>query len=133
MSHEWNLTATDARRLGLLEAHEASGIDLDAKSREHLARVRVSRADGMLRRLACAEALADWLPDSCLAFRTVKDIDLVASVTVMRAAGVPDRIVAAWHGHDETIMRRTYDHEGSDRDAMASAAEVLAMLRRSTA
>ena len=28
----------------------------------------------------------------------------------MRNAGVPDHIVAAWHGHDEVIMRRTYSH-----------------------
>lgn len=36
------------------------------------------------------------------------------SVTLRRAAGYPDRIVAAWHGHDETVMRRTYDHIGLD-------------------
>lgn len=36
------------------------------------------------------------------------------SVTLRRAAGFPDRIVAAWHGHDETVMRRTYDHIGLD-------------------
>lgn len=26
----------------------------------------------------------------------------------MRNAGVPDHIVAAWHGHDEVVMRQTY-------------------------
>lgn len=30
------------------------------------------------------------------------------SVTRMRNAGVPDHIVAAWHGHDETVMRAVY-------------------------
>lgn len=55
------------------------------------------------------------------------------SVTVMRASGVPDRIVAAWHGHDETIMRRTYDHAASDREALAEAAESLAALRKTSA
>ena len=28
-----------------------------------------------------------------------------SSVTALRAAGVSDDVVAAWHGHDETIMR----------------------------
>ena len=51
------------------------------------------------------------------------------SVTIMRASGVPDRIVAAWHGHDETIMRATYDHAGDDRDALAAAANALQAAR----
>lgn len=33
-----------------------------------------------------------------------------STVTFMRNAGVPDHIVAAWHGHDEVVMRRTYSH-----------------------
>lgn len=33
-----------------------------------------------------------------------------SSVTTMRDAGIPDHIVAEWHGHDENIMRRTYSH-----------------------
>ena len=32
------------------------------------------------------------------------------SVTHMRSRGVPDQITAAWHGHDETIMRKVYPH-----------------------
>jgi integrase len=32
------------------------------------------------------------------------------SVTGMRQAGVSDEIVAAWHGHDENVMRSTYTH-----------------------
>jgi hypothetical protein len=28
----------------------------------------------------------------------------------MRNAVVPDHIVAAWHGHDEVVMRQTYSH-----------------------
>ncbi len=31
-----------------------------------------------------------------------------STVTFMRSAGVPDHIVAAWQGHEEVIMRRTY-------------------------
>jgi integrase len=45
------------------------------------------------------------------------------SVTLMRNEGVPDHIVAAWHGHDETVMRAVY----SDAQApqMRSAAEAV--------
>lgn len=32
------------------------------------------------------------------------------SVTLMRDLGIPDHLVAEWHGHDEVIMRRTYSH-----------------------
>jgi len=45
------------------------------------------------------------------------------SVTAMRDAGVPDHIVAAWHGHDEVVMRRTYSFP--HRDKMAAAGEAL--------
>jgi hypothetical protein len=40
----------------------------------------------------------------------------------MRAAGVGDYVVALLHGHDETIMRRTYTHPDADRLAAAGAA-----------
>ena len=33
-----------------------------------------------------------------------------SSVTAMRDAGVPDHVVAAWHGHDENIMPKAYSH-----------------------
>ena len=36
------------------------------------------------------------------------------SVTRMRERGVPDMDVAAWHGHDEVTMRRTYSHPSED-------------------
>ena len=45
-----------------------------------------------------------------------------SSVTSMRAAGVPDDVVARWHGHDETVMRRTYSHPDADRLAAAGQA-----------
>lgn len=32
------------------------------------------------------------------------------SVSVMRSLGIPDHVVAAWHGHDESVMRLTYTH-----------------------
>lgn len=32
------------------------------------------------------------------------------SVTLMRDLGIPDHLVAEWHGHDEVVMRRTYSH-----------------------
>ena len=37
-----------------------------------------------------------------------------STVTFMRNAGVPDHIVAAWHGHDEVVMRQTYSHAHVD-------------------
>ncbi len=52
-----------------------------------------------------------------------------SSVVVMRAAGMPDRLVAAWHGHDEVIMRRTYDHADQDMDGLAQVAAALAVVQ----
>ena len=49
-----------------------------------------------------------------------------SSVTAMRNAGVPDHVVAAWHGHDEVVMRRTYSH--ADAAGLAAAGNVLAGL-----
>ena len=45
------------------------------------------------------------------------------SVTAMRAAGIPDHVVAQWHGHDEVVMRRTYSH--ASRADLAAAGEAL--------
>jgi len=45
---------------------------------------------------------------------------------MLRAAGVPDHVVAAWHGHDEVVMRRTYSH--ADADGLAAAGNALAAL-----
>jgi integrase len=45
------------------------------------------------------------------------------SVTLMRAAGVPDHVVAAWHGHDDVVMRRTYSHP--DVAGLAAAGATL--------
>ena len=51
-----------------------------------------------------------------------------SSVTAMRERGVADYIVAAWHGHDEVVMARTYSHA---LDApLAAASDVLAELRK---
>lgn len=46
-----------------------------------------------------------------------------SSVTAMRDRGVADHIVAAWHGHDEVTMRRTYSH--AHPDELAAAGEAL--------
>lgn len=46
-------------------------------------------------------------------------------MTLMRNAGVPDHIVAAWHGHDEVVMRRTYSHAHVDK--LMSAAQALTL------
>ena len=47
-----------------------------------------------------------------------------SSVTLMRDRGVPDHDVAAWHGHDEVVMRQTYSHAGEKGLASAGAALV---------
>ena len=51
----------------------------------------------------------------CVATEGVRDDHTLhaarhSTVTFMRNAGVPDHIVAAWHGHDEVVMRQTYSH-----------------------
>lgn len=50
-----------------------------------------------------------------------------SSVTAMRLRGVPDHLVAAWHGHDEEVMRRHYSVALDDglKDAGASLTAVL--------
>ena len=45
-----------------------------------------------------------------------------STVTFMRNAGVPDHIVAAWHGHDEVVMRQTYSHAHSEQLRNAGSA-----------
>lgn len=66
-----------------------------------------------------------------LAAAGVRDLDLRAarrgSVTAMRDRGIPDHIVAAWHGHDERVMKSHYSvaHDDRLREAGATLAEVL--------
>ena len=48
-----------------------------------------------------------------------------SSVTAMRAVGVPDDMVARWHGHDEVVMRRTYSHPNALAFAGQKLADVL--------
>ena len=56
----------------------------------------------------------------------VRDLDLKAvrrgSVTAMRDAGIPDHIVAGYHGHSEQVMKMHYTviHD-SERDAATTA------------
>ncbi len=45
------------------------------------------------------------------------------SVTIMRSLGIPSHVVAAWHGHDEAVMARTYTH--TFLDEMRAAAKRL--------
>jgi site-specific recombinase XerD len=45
-----------------------------------------------------------------------------STVTFMRNAGVPDHVVAAWHGHDEVVMRQTYSHAHTEQLKSAGAA-----------
>jgi integrase len=50
-----------------------------------------------------------------------------SSVTLMRERRVPDHVVAAWHGHDESVVRSNYTHALAE--PLVAAAEVLAHLR----
>ncbi len=45
-----------------------------------------------------------------------------STVTLMRNQGVPDHIVAKFHGHDETVMRWTYSHAHIEELKIAAAA-----------
>ena len=49
----------------------------------------------------------------------------------MRDADVPDHDVAAWHGHDQVVIRRTYSHAG--QDGLAAAGQTLADVLGGTA
>lgn len=54
------------------------------------------------------------------------------SVTLMRGAGIPDHVVAHWHGHDEAVMRSVYSH--ADVPGLAAAGVALGhLLNRDTA
>lgn len=44
-----------------------------------------------------------------------------SSVTAMRDRGVPDHIVARWHGHDEVVMRQAYSDAFAEEMAKAGA------------
>ncbi len=55
------------------------------------------------------------------------------SVTTMRRAGVPDHVIAQWHGHDEVVMRRTYTHVQQDELASAGRALSAALQGRDVA
>ena len=54
-----------------------------------------------------------------------------SSVTAMRDAGVPDHDVAACHGHDEVVMRRSHSH--ASQDGLAAAGQTLADVLGGTA
>lgn len=49
-------------------------------------------------------------------------------VTLMRDRGVPDHHVAAWHGHDEAVMRRNYSVAMDD--GLKAAGESLSQALR---
>jgi integrase len=72
------------------------------------------------------ERLSDMWSEHCVA-AGVPGVTLHAarhsSVTAMREAGVADYIVAAWHGHDEVVMKRTYTT--AHPEAMANAGKAL--------
>lgn len=71
--------------------------------------------------------------DLCAATEGVRDTHTLhaarhSTVTFMRNAGVPDHIVAAWHGHDEVVMRQTYSH--AHLEQLKSAGSALSFASR---
>lgn len=71
----------------------------------------------------------------CVATEGVRDEHTLhaarhSTVTLMRNAGVPDHIVAAWHGHDEVVMRQTYSHAHIDKLQSAASALTLRAPKR---
>jgi integrase len=48
------------------------------------------------------------------------------SVTLMLEGGLPDYLVAAWHGHDPATMKRSYAHATPNSLGQAAAAMVAA-------
>lgn len=115
-----SLRSEVSRSLGLVAIHPEAFVFVNAAGEpirpEHFSDewVRLCHATGIKRRVILYEARH-------------------TSVTIMRAANVPDRIVAAWHGHDETIMKRTYDHASDDQSALAEAASILGAIRSASA
>jgi len=78
----------------------------------------------------------EWYSDEWL--RIVKQAEVrpvtlrsarASSVTALRLAGVDDLVVAAWHGHDEAVMRKHYSK--ANADPLRQAAETLAEVTRS--
>lgn len=62
----------------------------------------------------------------CVATADVRDEHTLhaarhSTVTFMRNQGVPDHIVAKFHGHDESVMRRTYSHAHIEELKQAAA------------
>jgi integrase len=75
--------------------------------------------------LVASKGGADLLRGPCKA-AGVRPVTLHAarhsSVTAMRDAGVPDHVLAAWHGHDAYIMRKVYSHAQAEGLAAAGLA-----------
>ena len=86
----------------------------------------VRRAKRRLAVLQHAEEVSGSVAATCRYYgisRTVRH----SSVAAMRRAGVPDRVVAEWHGHSESVMINTYGrhtepNELTDAGAALSAA-----------
>lgn len=55
-----------------------------------------------------------------------------SSVTFLRSAGLPDRLIAQHHGHDERVMVSTYDHADQDREGLAEITRALGALALGT-
>lgn len=90
--------------------------------------------DGSLRKVFVDELgrplRPEWYSDRFAKLARDADVPVIrlhdarhTSVTIMRSLGIPAHVVAAWHGHDEAVMARTYTH--TYLDEMRAAAERL--------
>ena len=113
----------DAERIRLLEELRARQVELygeEPVANGHLV------VNALARPMRPEEWSRRWR-DLCKSTAGVRDDHTLhaarhSTVTFMRNAGVPDHIVAAWHGHDEVVMRRTYSHVHADQMRTGGAA-----------
>lgn len=91
--------------------------------------------DGSAGKVVCDELgrppRPEWYSDAFARIARQADVPVIrlhdarhTSVTIMRSLGVAAHVVAAWHGHDEAVMARTYTH--TYLDEMREAAQRLA-------
>lgn len=114
----------DQERADLPRALRATQVDLYGTDKVEAGYICINEFGRPMRPEDWSERWRAW----CKATPGVRDTHTLhaarhSTVTFMRNAGVPDHIVAAWHGHDEVVMRQTYSHAHADQ--LRSAASSL--------
>ncbi len=105
-----------ARQLSIPTSYVEALKEMRAKHAEHLGEAHV--ADGYLAITEIGEPMRPRLYSEhwkrlCRKAK-VRELTLHearhSSVSLMRSKGISDQVIAAYHGHDEQTMRRTYSH-----------------------